>query len=178
MEDKGKNVCDHFDWFTGGINPITHYRQLVILCFMFYPSQHFHQIPTASTIKLFSIKLRTLLATQAVFRAAPPVGAALLQHLNADVASLCADRGRRATVTPPMWPVTTGFYTGQRGSQDARGSCKSVNALLTVCTDVRERLGYMNSHLFPSGLGRLPQRAQKKPIVTRNIAVTDSHPLW
>lgn len=104
------------------------------------------------------------------FRASPPVGAPLLQHLNADVASRCADRGRRATVTLPMWPVTTGFYTGLQGSQDARGSCKSVNALLTMCTDVRERPGYMNSHLFPSGLGRLPRLSQKTSILTTNTA--------
>lgn len=36
----------------------------------------------------------------------------------------------------------------------ARGSCKRVS---TMRTGIRERPGYKNSHLFPSGLGWLPQ---------------------
>lgn len=54
-----------------------------------------------------------------VFSAAPPVCASLLQHLN-------ADGGRRATVPLPMWPVTTGFYTGLRRLQMLGGA---VNVL-------------------------------------------------
>lgn len=63
------------------------------------------------------------------------------------------------------WAFTQAWW----GPGDARGSCKSVSALLTVCTDVRGRPGYPDSHLFPSG-------SLKDPLLTTNAAL--NHITW
>ncbi|KAK9529505.1 hypothetical protein VZT92_013593 [Zoarces viviparus] len=50
-----------------------------------------------------------------------------------------------------------------QGSYIAQGGSKSVNTMLTLRTGIRGRPGYRNSHLFPSGLGRLPRLSPRTP---------------